>query len=132
MNIRLLRRIIGLILTALLLTGIILLSGVTAAAQGRSQRRVVVVRPIPPFGPYGRYDRFNAYSEYVFRNGEAAYNQGYNDGRKTGESDARRNNSYDPERSHYFHDAGFGNFAEVYREGFSSGYREGYELRRVG
>jgi hypothetical protein len=80
MNTRLLRKIIGLILSALLLTCIVLLAGTTAAAQRRYQRRVVIVQPINsirtvqlvrpfstfgPFGrpyhpfwdPYGRYDR---------------------------------------------------------------------------
>ena len=135
MNIRLLRRIIGLILTALLLTGIILMAGVTAAAQGRGQRRIVIVRPISPFRPYGPYRRFERYSfhnQYVFRDGESAYSQGFHDGRKTGESDAHKDKSYDPERSHYFHDAGFGNFAEAYRDGFNNGYREGFESRIVG
>jgi hypothetical protein len=138
MNIRLLRRIIGFILTAVLLTGIILLSGATAAAQDRIQRPVEVVRPVPPFRrfgpfrPYGKFDRESLYSQYVFRNGEHAYKEGYKDGLKIGESDGRKDKSYDPERSHYFHDAGFGNFAEVYREGFSAGYRDGYEARGIG
>jgi hypothetical protein len=131
MNTRLVRRIIGLILAALLLTGIVILSGTTAAAQGRLQRRVIVVRPIRSFGPfrpYGYpYGRYNYYSQYVFSSGVAAENQGYHDGLKTGSSDARRGQSYNPERSHYFQDAGFGNFAEAYREGFSRGYRDGFE-----
>jgi hypothetical protein len=46
MNARLVRRIIGLLLAALLLTGIVFLAGGTAAAQIRVQRRVIVVRPI--------------------------------------------------------------------------------------
>jgi len=49
MNARLVRRIIGLLLAALLLTGIVFLAGGTAAAQIRVQRRVIVVRPIRPF-----------------------------------------------------------------------------------
>jgi len=40
MNARLVRRIIGLLLAALLLTAIVLLAGGTAAAQVRVQRRV--------------------------------------------------------------------------------------------
>lgn len=35
--------------------------------------------------------------------------------------------SFNPKRSHYYHDAGFGNFAEVYRSG-SRGYQEGYSV----
>ena len=66
MNTRLLRKIIGLILSALLLTGFVLLAGTTASAQRRYQRRVVIVQPINPvrtvqpirpfstFGPFGR------------------------------------------------------------------------------
>ena len=134
MNTRLVRRIIGLILAALLLTGIVILSGTTAAEQGRFQRRVIVVRPILPFRPfrpygypYGYPGRYSYYSQYVFSSSEAAENQGYHDGLKTGSSDARRGQSYNSERSHYFQDAGFGNFAEAYREGFSRGYRDGFE-----
>src|SRR6267142_3351249 len=97
MNLRLLRKIIGLILAALLLTGIVLLAGTTAAAQSQQPRRVVIVRPhtFGPFSrrydpfwdPYGRFDRYNYYRQYVFSNSEKAYDQGYRDGRKTGESD---------------------------------------------
>ena len=72
MNTRLVRRIIGLILAALLLTGIVILSGTTAAAQGRFQRQVIVVRPIRPFRPfrpygypYGYPGRHSYYSQYV-------------------------------------------------------------------
>jgi hypothetical protein len=76
MNARLVRRIIGLILAALLLTGIVILSGTTAAAQGRFQRRVIVVRPIRPFRPYGYpYGRYSYYSPYVFSSGATAENQ---------------------------------------------------------
>ncbi len=88
MNTRLLRKIIGLILAALLLTSIVLLAGTTAAAQTRIQRRVVIVRPISPFhtfgrrydpfwDPYGRFDRYNYYRQYVFSNDDKAYRQGY-------------------------------------------------------
>ena len=51
MNTRLLRKIIGLILSALLLTSIVLLAGTTAAAQRPYQRREVIVRPINPIRP---------------------------------------------------------------------------------
>ncbi|MGH9880573.1 MAG: hypothetical protein ACRD6N_03990 [Pyrinomonadaceae bacterium] len=151
MNTRLVRQIIGLILAALLLTGLVILSATTAAAQGRDQRRVVqgdqrhvvIVRPIDrpfrhfrrydPFGyQYGRFDRSNYYRQYVFSSSDKAYNEGYKDGLKTGEKDGRKDKSYDPERSHYFGDAGFGNFAEVYRDGFSNGYRDGFRAQRVG
>jgi hypothetical protein len=62
----------------------------------------------------------------VFGDSVAADSQGYHDGLKTGEEDAHHGRSYDPERSHYFKDAGFGNFAEVYREGFERGYSAGF------
>jgi len=130
----LMRRIIGLILTALLLTSLLILAGTTAGAQTRTQRRVVVVRPIPPLRPFRHYDPFwpqdrfasYRYRQYVFSSSEKAYNQGYKDGLKTGDKDGRKGKSFDPERSHYYHDAGFGNYAEVYRNGFSTGYRQGY------
>ena len=137
-----LRRIGGLILTALLFTGIAFISPSDVQAQGR--RRVVIVRPYPyrihrpfgfgrgywgypygwgysPWGPYGSY-----YSHYVFDNGEDAVNQAYKDGFKTGRDDGKKAKSFSPERSHYFKEAGFGNFAEAYRTGFSRGYQEGY------
>lgn len=131
---RLVRRIIGLILTSLLLTSLLILTGTTAGAQTRTQRRVVVVRPIRPFRPFRHYDPFwrqdrfdyYRYRQFVFGSSEKAYNQGYKDGLKTGDKDGRKGKSNDPERSHYFHDAGFGNYAEVYRNGFSRGYRDGY------
>ncbi|HEY2960986.1 MAG TPA: hypothetical protein VGJ37_01115 [Pyrinomonadaceae bacterium] len=128
-----LRRIGGLILTALLLTGIAFASPSDVQAQGR--RRVVIVRPIRPFGfgpwwgyPYGPYGwgYGSYYSRYVFYNGDEAVNQGYNDGFKTGRDDGKKAKSYDPQRSHYFRESGFGNFAETYRTGFSRGYQEGY------
>jgi len=80
------------------------------------------LRPVRPFYgyPYGYYN------QYVFSSSQAAANQGYKDGLKTGSDDARRNQSNDPERSHYFQNAGFGNFGEAYREGFSRGYSEGF------
>lgn len=134
-----LRRIGGLILTALLLTGIAFVSPSDVQAQGR--RRVVIVRPIRPFGyrhwwgyPYGPYgwgyDPWSPYgsyySRYVFGNSEDAVNQGYKDGFNTGKDDGKKAKSFDPERSHYFKESGFGNFAETYRSGFSRGYQDGY------
>jgi hypothetical protein len=135
-----LRRIGGLILTALLLTGIAFVAPSDVQAQRR--RRVVIVRPYPyriyrPFGfrnwgyPYGwGYDPWSPYGsyyrKYVFDNSEDAANQAYKDGFKTGKDDGKKAKSYDPQRSHYFKEAGFGNFAEVYRSAFSRGYEEGY------
>jgi hypothetical protein len=142
-----LRRIGGLILTALLLTGIAFVSPSDVQAQGR--RRVVIVRPYPyriyrpwgfrswgypygwgysrwgydPWSPYGSY-----YRRYVFDNSEDAVEQAYKDGFKTGKDDGKKAKSYSPERSHYFKESGFGNFAEDYRSGFSRGYQEGYRV----
>jgi hypothetical protein len=133
-----LKRIGGLILTALLLTGIAFVSPSNVQAQ-RRHRRVIIVRPIRPFGfgrsywgypygwgygPWGPYGSY--YSHYVFDNGEEAVNQAYKDGFKTGRDDGKKAKSFSPERSHYFKEAGFGNFAEAYRTGFSRGYQEGY------
>jgi hypothetical protein len=131
-----LRKIGGLALSALMLFGVALLSSSEAQAQGR--RRVIIVRPYPyriyrPFGwgyyPYWGYDPWGygfRYNHYVFDNSEKAGSQGYQDGFKTGKSDGKKNKSYDPQRSHYFQEAGFGNFAEVYRPSFSRGYEDGY------
>ena len=126
MNSKCLHRIGAIILAALLLTGVAITSSTTAQAQYR--RRVIVVRPIRPFRPFGNpYRPYNYYNnQYVFNTSEAALNQGYHDGFKTGSEDGRKRKSYDPERSHYYYDAGFGNFAEAYRDGFERGYREGY------
>ena len=135
-----LRKIGGLTLTALMLFGIAFVSSTEAQAQHR--RRVVIVRPYPyriyrPFGfgyrnwwgyPYGYgYDPYSfGYSHYVFDNSDEAGSQAYKDGFKTGKDDGKKNKSFDPQRSHYFKEAGFGNFAEVYRSAFSRGYEEGY------
>ena len=147
-----LRRIGGLVLAALMLSGIAFVSAGNVSAQGR---RRIIVRPNPyriyrPFGfgyrsrwgydpwgynrwgydpwsPYGSY-----YSQYVFENSDSAVNQGYKDGFKTGRDDGKKSKSYNPQRSHYYHDAGFGNFAEVYRSGFSRGYQEGYRVGGLG
>jgi flagellar biosynthesis/type III secretory pathway protein FliH len=73
--------------------------------------------------PYGSY-----YRQYVFSNSESAVNHGYKDGFKTGKDDGKKAKSFNPQRSHYYHDAGFGNFAEVYRSGFSRGYQDGYRV----
>ena len=132
-----LRRIGGLILTALLLTGIAFISPSDVQAQGR--RRVVIVRPIRPFGfrrgfwgyPYGYqygYPYGSYYSHYVFDSVNDALSQAYKDGFKTGKDDGKKAKSFDPQRSHYFKEAGFGNFAEDYRNGFTRGYQEGYRV----
>jgi hypothetical protein len=96
---------------------------------------VIIVRPYRPYRPFGWYPygyEPYAYNQYVFSSGDAANNQGYHDGYKTGKDDGNKAKSYSPERSHYFHDAGFGNFAEAYRGGFAQGYREGYQSERIG
>lgn len=133
MNTRLLRKVIGLILAALLLTSIVLLTGVTAAAQQRYQRRVIVVQPVRPFGwdQSRRFGRYHLYREYFFDNSDKAEGQGYKDGFKTGRDDGKKMKSYDPQRSHYFYEAGFGNFGDVYRAGFSRGYQQGFEEGRA-
>jgi len=125
-----LRKLGGFILAALLLPGVVTLLSSTNA---QAQRRVVVVRTYRPFyrpwyyhDPFWGYNRYNYYSQYVFSSSERAFNQGYHDGMKTGESDVRHRRSYDPERSHYFQEAGFGNFAEAYRNGFARGYADGF------
>jgi len=137
-----LRKIGGLALTVLMLFGIAFVSSGEAQAQHR--RRVVIVRTYPyriyrPFGfgyrswwgyPYGwGYDPYGSYySHYVFDNSEEAGSQAYKDGYKTGKDDGKKNKSFDPQRSHYFKEAGFGNFAEVYRSNFSRGYQDGYSF----
>src|SRR6185437_16048833 len=97
-----LRRIGGLILTAVLLTGVAFVSPSNVEAQRR--HRVIIVRPIRrpfgfgrgfwgypygwgygPYGPYGSY-----YSHYVFNDVEDAVNQAYNDGFKTGKDDGKK------------------------------------------
>ena len=141
-----LRRIGGLILTALLLTGIAFVSPSEAQAQPR--RRVVIVRTYPrfyrpfgfgrswwgyPYSPYGwGYDPWSPYGSYyrryVFDNSEEAVSEGYKQGFKTGKDDGKKAKSFSPERSHYFKEAGFGNFADTYRSGFSRGYQQGYRV----
>ncbi|MFN2514682.1 MAG: hypothetical protein ABR556_00575 [Pyrinomonadaceae bacterium] len=79
-----------------------------------------------PWSPYG-----SRYRQYVFRDSESAVGQGFKDGFKTGKDDGKKSKSFKPERSHYYHDAGFGNFAEVYRSGFSRGYEDGYRVGNI-
>jgi len=145
-----LRRIGGIALAALMLFGVAFVSADEAQAQNR-RRRVVIVRPVPHriYGPWGLgyrdwwyyrhfgYDPFgydpwspygSRYRQYVFDNSEEAAEKSYNQGFKTGKDDGKKAKSFSPERSHYFKEAGFGNFAEVYRSGFSRGYGEGYKV----
>ena len=138
----LLRRIGGFVLAASLLAGVAMMPSTAVQAQGfhgggfhgggfrgggfrggRFRTRIFIG---PRFG-YGYYGYPYGYSShYIFSSSDAAENQGYHDGLKTGSNDARRRQSYNPDRSHYFQDAGFGNFAEDYREGFSRGYSDGF------
>ncbi|MFZ0060828.1 MAG: hypothetical protein WAL47_02250 [Pyrinomonadaceae bacterium] len=145
---KLLKRIGGFLLAALMLSGIWFASATNVEAQSR--RRVIVVRQNPyrfyrPFGygfrsrwgyPYGYnrwgYDPWSPYGsyyrQYVFDNGDKALNAGQKQGFKTGKDDGKKGKSYSPERSHYFKEAGFGNFGEIYRSGFARGYQEGYRV----
>ncbi|MGI9034599.1 MAG: hypothetical protein ACR2GD_01045 [Pyrinomonadaceae bacterium] len=129
------RKIGGFALATAFLTGIMFLSTTDARAQQRVYRRpVIIVQQSRPFYPYGwhrfgwyDYNWYNPYSQYVFDNSEKAAETGYKNGFDTGRDDGRKHKSYDPERSHYYHDAGFGNFAEIYRRNFKRGYQVGYE-----
>ena len=150
---RYLKRIGGVVLAALTLAGIGFVAADTAEAQRRHGRRRVII--VNPYRYYHRYDAFgydrwgynrwgydrwgnrafgydpwspcgNRYSHYVFDNSEKATTQSYKDGFKTGKDDGKKAKSYKPERSHFYKEAGFGNFAEVYRSGFSRGYQDGY------
>ena len=142
-----LRRIGGLALTALMLFGIGFASTSEVQAQTGNkpvQRRVIIRRIYRPWGfgyrnwwgyPYGYgwgYDPWSSYgfryNHYVFDDSEEAVEQGYKDGHKTGKSDGKKDKSYNPQRSHYFKEAGFGNFAEVYRPAFERGYQDGYRV----
>jgi hypothetical protein len=134
-----LRKIGGLSLAVLMMFGIAAVA--SSDAQAQSRRRVVIVRRYPyriyrPFGfgwgyPYrwGYYDPWSynyRYNHYVFENDDRAASQAYKDGFSTGKSDGKKNKSFDPERSHYYKEAGFGNFADVYRPNFVRGYQDGY------
>ena len=124
---RYLKRIGGLILAILMLSGVAFISPSTAEAQFR--RRAIIVRPYHRsfWGwPYGYYPY--GYNQYVFSSTDSAANHGYEQGFKTGRDDGKKAKSFSPERSHYFQEAGFGNFGEVYRAGFSRGYQEGYRV----
>ena len=128
-----LRKLGSLVLTLLVLPGVVALFSSTTA---QAQRRVIIVRqPVyrPWFGyrpwswgynPY--FDYYSRYGHYVFNSSDSAYNQGYEDGSRTGRHDDKDRKSYDPQRSHYYQEAGYGNFGEVYRSGFLRGYADGY------
>lgn len=143
------RRIGGIALASLMLFGVGFVSADEAQAQTQ-RRRVVIVRPNPyriyrPWGfgyrdwwyyrhfgydPFG-YDPWSPayrYRQYVFDNSEEAVEKAYKQGFKTGKDDGKKAKSFSPQRSHYYKEAGFGNFAEVYRSGFSRGYAEGFKV----
>jgi hypothetical protein len=78
------------------------------------------------------YDPGN-YGGYSY--GLSAYDQGYEDGLRTGANDARHGQNYDPERSHFYQKAvgGFNSifgqraiYQQAYRDGFLRGYDEGF------
>ena len=134
MNIKYLsHKIGGIALAVLFLTGITMLSATNTQAQRRFYRPYVVrtYRPFYSFGwnrfGWDDYNRYSFYNRYVFDNPDRAAEAGYQNGFSTGKDDGKKRKSYSPERSHYYHDAGFGNFAEVYRRNFSRGYRNGYQ-----
>jgi hypothetical protein len=130
-----LRKFGAFVLAVLVLPGLVT---VLSSINTQAQRRIVVVRrPVyrPFYRPWGwgrpwgydpYFDYYSRYGHYVFKSSESALNQGYQDGKNTGEGDTKHRRSYDPQRSHYFQEAGFGNFGEVYREGFVRGYADGY------
>ena len=108
-----LRKLGSLVFSLLLLPGVVaLFSSTTAEAQRFG------------YNPY--FDYYSRYGHYIFNNSEAAFNQGYEDGLKTGRNDAKDDKTYNPERSHYYQEAGFGNFGEPFRSGFLKGYADGY------
>ena len=129
-----LRKLGSLFLTLLVLPGVVALFSSTTA---EAQRRVIIVRRpyyrlYNPWGyrswdynPY--FDYYSRYGHYVFNSSETAFNQGYEDGMKTGRNDEKDRKSFNPERSHYYQEAGYGNFGEPYRAGFLRGYSDGYK-----
>ena len=130
-----LRKFGAFILAVLVPPGLVAL---LSSTDTQAQRRVIVVtRPIyrpfyrpwgwrRPFGYDPYFDYYSRYNHYIFENSESAFNQGYEDGTKTGRGDTKNRRTYNPQRSHYFQEAGFGNFGEVYRQGFVRGYADGY------
>ena len=135
MKARYLRKLGSLVLTLLILPGVVaLFSSTNAEAQ---RRRVIIVPRYRIYNPWWAYrpwgmnydpyfDYYSRYGHYVFNDSESAYNQGHEDGLKTGRNDEKDRKSYNPERSHYYQEAGYGNFGETYRSGFLRGYADGY------
>ncbi|HYX31435.1 MAG TPA: hypothetical protein VE863_23080 [Pyrinomonadaceae bacterium] len=129
-----LRKFGSLIFSLLLLPGVVALFSSTTA---QAQRRVIIVPRYRYYNPWWGYrswawgynpyfDYYSRYGHYVFGSSDAAYNQGFADGSKTGRNDAKDRKTYNPERSHYYQEAGYGTFGEVYRSGFLRGYADGY------
>jgi len=132
-----LRKLGSLILTLLVLPGVVALFSSTTAEAQRRGRVIIVRRPVynpwwgyrswgPGWGYDPYFDYYSRYGHYVFDSSDAAFNQGFEDGSKTGRNDGKDRKSYNPQRSHYYQEAGFGNFGEVYRSGFLKGYDQGY------
>ena len=132
-----LRKLGSLLLTLLVLPGAVALFSSTTANAQRRHRVIIVRRPVYGrfynpwwgFGPwsYNPYnDYYSRYGHYVFNSSDSAFNQGYEDGSKTGRKDSKDDKTYNPQRSHYYQEAGYGNFGEVYRSGFLKGYSDGY------
>ena len=129
-----LRKLGSLVLTLLILPGVVALFSSTTA---EAQRRVIIVPRYRVYRPWWGYrswgwgnspyfDYYSRYGHYVFDSSDAAFNQGFEDGSKTGRNDGKDRKTYNPQRSHYYQEAGFGNFGEVYRSGFLKGYDQGY------
>jgi hypothetical protein len=129
-----LRKLGSLVLTLLILPGVVALFSSTTA---EAQRRVIIVPRYRVYRPWWGYrswgwgnspyfDYYSRYGHYVFDNSDTAFNQGFEDGSKTGGNDGKGHKTYNPQRSHYYQEAGFGNFGEVYRSGFLKGYDRGY------
>ena len=130
-----LRKLGSLVLTLLILPGVVaLFSSTTAQAQ---RRRVIIVPRYRVYRPWWGYrssgwgnspyfDYYSRYGHYVFNSSDAAFNQGHEDGVRTGSHDAKDRKTFNPQRSHYYQEAGYGNFGEVYRSGFLRGYSDGF------
>jgi len=123
------------VLALLVLPGIV---AFCSSSTAEAQRRVIIVPRYRFYNPWWGYrswawdgydpyfDYYSRYGHYVFNSSGGAYNQGYQDGVKTGRNDAKDRKSYNPERSHYYQEAGYGNFGEPFRSGFLKGYADGY------
>src|SRR3954452_5782323 len=93
-----LRKLGSLVLTLLILPGVVaLFSSSTAEAQRRGRVIIVPRRIYNPwwgyrtsgwgYSPY--FDYYSRYGHYVFDNSDAAFNQGFEDGSKTGRNDGK-------------------------------------------